>query len=86
MCSARLSLHDGTLCAATIATMFLFAVGVINISAKKKEKKRSSAVKMSDLSLDEMIACCQCLTTNKKLGKTLKDSQDFAMHSVFLMM
>lgn len=83
MCSARLSLHDGTLCAATVATMFLFAVAVINISAKKK---RSSAVKMSDLSLDEMIACCQCLTTNKKLGKTLKDSQDFAMHSVFLMM
>lgn len=84
MCSARLSLHDGTLCAATIATMFLFAVAVINISAKKK--KPNSAVKMSYLSLDEMIACCQCLTTNKKLGKTLKDSQDFAMHSVFLMM
>ena len=40
MYNTKLSLHDGILCAATLATMFFFAVGVINISAKKKKKKK----------------------------------------------
>ena len=39
MYNTKLSLHDGILCTATLATMFFFAVGVINISAKKKKKK-----------------------------------------------